>query len=140
MQVSRMVEHTAIVHSSLRNNLRGAKDARVVRDAQARNRLLERPFAPTGLQRCNTNPFLGGLHTAIHRISRWDLDRFERLFMGIELDLVGSKKVLQKINAPRAILDHVPEGGATVYSTVALLHNAARCMKVATAIEWQLRG
>ena len=39
MQVSRMVEHTAIVHSSLRNNLRGAKDARVVRDAQARNRL-----------------------------------------------------------------------------------------------------
>ncbi len=81
------------------------------------NLLSKEPFAPSGFYRCNTNRFMGSLHTGSHRVKRWDIDRFERSFMAVELDLLGCRKVIEKITMPRSAVEVVAEGGGSTSST-----------------------
>ena len=86
---------------------------------QVWNHMKSKAFHAVGLSRCNLNRFCGSVHTASARRKRWAWDLFERSFLGIECDFLGSKKMVEKITfRTSAASDVVPEAGASTSSKV----------------------
>ena len=70
-------------------------------------------WAPTGFQRCNMNRFLGSLHTAINRLRRWNIDKFQRTWLAIETGMLTTKKVVDKLALRPSEAMVTEEGGST---------------------------
>eukprot|EP00969_Alexandrium_andersonii_P279297 12345163-Alexandrium_andersonii.AAC.1 len=70
-------------------------------------------WTTAGFTRCNLNRFMGSLHTASKRLPRWAVDRFQRTWLALELDLLGAKKVTDKVCVKMGAAETMSEAGGS---------------------------